>query len=180
MPARDCSFVAATALLVLISLGAGALVCKVVHESGHALTAVALGGKIESVRACLPRKPGFFRVEYSLSGSDWRKGLTDLMGTGATTLVAYGLILVVLKGRPAPWLRTVVVPVSLVCAWDMFLYATLPLLGLRRGLLLGGRHAEPLCGAEMMGVPRWLFLCGLTVSFIAFHSLLYWSLRRQG
>jgi hypothetical protein len=172
--------VAALVFLALISLGVGALVCKVVHESGHALTALAFGGKVDSVRGSWPRKPGFFRIQYSLAGPAWQKGLTDLMGTGATTVFAYALLLLMLQCRPALWLRWVAVPVAAVCAWDMFLYATLPSLGLRRFLVFGGRHAEPVHGAELMGVPPWLFLCGLTLSFLAFHGLSYWVLRRVG
>ena len=59
----------------------------------------------------------------------------------------------------------------------MFLYATLPLLGLRRGLIAGGRHAEPVEGVGLMGLPGWLFLIGLSVSFVAFHALVYRALR---
>jgi hypothetical protein len=180
VPDKEYGVAVAMGLLVLISLGGGALVCKVVHESGHALTALACGGRVESVRVGPPRKPGFFRIEYTLSGRDWQKGLTDLMGTGATTILAYTLILLVLYFRPALWLRWAAISVAVVCAWDMFLYATLPLFGLRRFLVLGGRHAEPLYGAELMGVPAWLFLSGLTVSLIAFHGLSWWALRRGG
>lgn len=179
MALRNCDYIGGLTLLVLASLVVGALVCKVVHESGHALTALALGGRIESVRISLPRSPGFFRIRYSLSGDDWRRGLTDLMGTGATTILAYVLVLIAVKSRPALWIRLGILSVSFVCAWDMFLYATLPLFGLRRFLILGGRHAEPLCGAELMGIPRWLFLCGLVLSFLVFHGLLYGALRRH-
>jgi hypothetical protein len=165
---------------VLVSLITGALACKVIHESGHALTAWALGGEIQSVRIGFPRKLGFYHVGYTPPSKDWQKGLTALMGTGATTIVAYALALVVLNSHPSLWLRLSGLAIAWVCAWDMFLYATLPLLGLRRGLVAGGRHAEPVDGAQLMGVPAWLFLIGLTVSFVAFHALVYRALRGHG
>jgi hypothetical protein len=166
--------------LVVSSFLAGAAVCKIIHESGHALTAWAFGGTIESVRVHLPTKPGFFRIEYRLPAGGWRHGLTDLMGTAATTIAAYVLVLAVLGHRSRLWPRFVLLPVSLVCAWDMFLYGTLPLLGLRRFLVFGGRHAEPVNGAEMMGIPKWLSLLALALSFIAFHYLWYRALSRHG
>jgi hypothetical protein len=179
---RNSSLVVGAVLIAVASLIAGALLCKIVHESGHALTAVILGGKIESVRARLPlpRSPGFFRIEYSLSGSPWRKGLAGLMGTGCTTLVAYALLLIAIRYRSLWWPQFALLPVSLVCAWDMFLYGTLPLLGLHRFIVFGGDHAEPVDAAQMLGVPRSLFLSALALSFVAFHSLAYWALQRHG
>lgn len=137
-----------TLLLLFVSAGVGALICKVVHESGHALTALAFGAKIESVSVDFPRKLGFFAVKYSQPAVKWQRGFATLMGTGSTTILAYMLVL-----------------------------ATLPLFGLRRGLFIGGSHAEPVCGAEMMGIPKWVFLCCLVVSFVVFHALLYSALR---
>ena len=166
-----------TLLLLLVSIGFGTLICKIVHESGHALTAFAFGAKIESVKLDIPYKFGFFSVKYEQPIVKWQKGLTDLMGTGSTTILAYMLVLATLVIRCTLWLRLPVLSVAFVCAWDMFLYATLPLFGLRRGLFIGGRHAEPVCGAEMMGIPRWVFLCCLAVSFVTFHFLLYSALR---
>ena len=168
-----------TVCVLLVSAYIGALVCKVVHESGHALTAIAFGSRVESVGVRFPLKPGFFRIAYSLPGEQWQKGLTTLMGTGATTILAYMLVFIMLGCRCPVRFRLAVLLVALVCAWDMFLYSVLPLLGLRRFLLFGGRHAEPVSGAQMIGIPTWLFLCGLAVSFMAFHALLYCALRRH-
>jgi hypothetical protein len=179
---RNYSHLGGAVMLVLASLIAGALLCKVVHESGHALTAVLLGGTIESVRVRLPlpSSPGFFRIEYSLSGSPWRRGLAGLMGTGGTAVVAYALLLVAMRYRSVSWPQCVLLPVSVVCAWDMFLYGTLPLLGLHRFIVFGGNHAEPVEAAQMMGVPKWLFLSALALSFVVFHGLWYWALQRHG
>jgi hypothetical protein len=105
--------------------------------------------------------------------------MTALMGTASTMALGYGLVFVVLLVRPAWWLRLTLLSVACVCAWDMFLYATLPLVGLRRGLFVGGRHAEPVFGAEMMGIPKWVFLFCLMIGFIVFHTLLYFGLRRN-
>jgi hypothetical protein len=168
-----------TGVVVLVSLGIGAFVCKVVHESGHALTARAFGSRIESVHMDWPLKFGFFRVAYAQPDRPWQRGLSDLMGTGATSILAYVLVVLVLWLRPALWVRTAVLCVAIVCAWDMFLYATLPLFGLRRGLVMGGRHAEPVEGAAMIGIPPWVFLSGLAVGFIVFHTLLYWAFKAR-
>jgi len=162
---------------IFFGLIVGILVCKIVHESGHALTASVLGGRIETVRMSFPRRFGFFSVSYSEPPGDWRKGLTILMGTGATTIVAYLLVLLALGWRLPVWLRMGTLLAASICAYDMFLYATLPLLGLRRGLLFGGRHAEPVEGAELMGIPTGLFLIALSVSFAVFHTLAYRACR---
>ncbi|MEN6428930.1 MAG: hypothetical protein ABFE13_26580 [Phycisphaerales bacterium] len=177
---RVSDSVIADAFSILVGLIVGILVCKVVHESGHALTASVLGGRIEAVRVSFPWRFGFFGIRYAEPGDDWRRGLATLMGTGATTLVAYILVLFLLRWRTPLWLRLGTLLVAWICAWDMFLYATLPLLGLRRGLVVGGRHAEPVEGAELMGVPAWLFLIGLTASFVAFHALAYRAFRGHG
>jgi hypothetical protein len=181
MVMRNVGHVGGPLLLALASVIVGGLLCKIVHECGHALTAVVLGGRIESVRISLPlpSRPGFFRIRYSLPSSDWRNGLTELMGTGATALLACVLVVIAMRYPFSSWPSWVLLPVSLVCAWDMFLYATLPLFGLRRFLVLGGRHAEPVYGAEMMGIPRWVFLSALAMGFIMFHSLWYWVLQRH-
>ena len=168
-----------TLLFLLISIVVGALVCKVVHESGHALTALALGSKIESFSVHVGLKTGFIHIMYQGPAVDWQRGLTALMGTSSTTALGYALVLVVLLMRPIWWIRLGTLSIACVCAWDMFLYATLPLFGLRRGLFIGGRHAEPVCGAEMMGIPKWLFLFGLAISFAVFHTLLFYGLRRN-
>ena len=181
MVMRNASQVGRLLLVAPASLIVGALLCKIVHECSDVVTAAVLGGRIESVRISLPlpSRPGFLRIRYSLPGGDWRNGLTELMGTGTTVLLACALVAIAMRCSFSSWLSRVLLPVSLVCAWDMFLYATLPLLGLRRFLVLGGRHAEPVCGAEMMGIPRWLFLSALVLGFIVFHSLWYWVLQRH-
>lgn len=167
----------AGSLSIAVGLIVGVLVCKIVHESGHALTASILGGRIEAVRMNFPRKCGFFSVRYTEPEGDWRRGLVTLMGTGATTVLAYVLLLLTLRWRLPLWPRLGVLLVAWICAWDMFLYATLPLLGLRRGLIVGGHHAEPVEGAALLGIPAWLFLVALTVSFVAYHALMYRALR---
>ena len=177
---RNVDSVFCLAFLVLASLVIGALICKVLHESGHALTAAALGGNIQSIHISFPRKLGFYSMKYTEPQKDWQKGLTALMGTGTTTVVAYALALVMLICHPPLWLRLSGLCIAWVCACDMLLYATLPLLGLRRFIVAGGRHAEPVCGAEMMGIPAWLFLVGLGVSFFIFHILVYCALREHG
>ena len=176
---KSCGGLMGTLVLLLVSVTVGMLVCKVVHEFGHALTALVFGSKIESVSVNVSLKPGFIHITYQEPAVTWQRGLTALMGTISTTALGYGLVFVVLLVRPACWLRLGMLSISCVCAWDMFLYATLPLFGLRRGLIAGGRHAEPVCGAEMMGIPRWLFLFGLVIGFVLFHTLLYYSLRRN-
>jgi len=155
----------------MVSLGLGGLACKLIHEVGHASTAWALGGRIKGVHLAVPSKPGFFRIDYRPPDGGWRRGLTDLMGAGATTLVAYGLVAALFVQGPPPWVRWAVLPAAVLCAWDMFLYATLPLLGLRRFVVFGGRHAEPVEGALEVGIPRWLLLSSLFLSFVVFHGL---------
>ncbi len=187
MNAGKCRVVVVLILSVIIAVPVGTLV----HELGHGITAVALGGRIEGIWVWPVRLfPGIQFTGWQLdqfgwcstSGveSEWGRGLKMLMGSGATSVLAYLLLIVSSLRLRASWLSIGVIAVGTVFAWDIFLYSTLPLAGLQHGVVIGGKSAEPLWGAVGMGVPRWTYFVFLMVHFVTFHALLCWTRVRPG
>lgn len=174
--------------ILAASVLAGAIGTKFVHEFGHAITAIGCGATIR--RVCI--MPGLqlypvlgkarcriCSVTYSEPEVPWKRGLVAFMGTGATTLTAYLLLILLWRMHLPTWGRLSLAVIAVLLAWDMFLYSTLPLVGIRRFLLFGGQHAEPVHAMELMGVTKTLFLVGLALSFATFHGLLLWILRAK-
>jgi hypothetical protein len=174
------------ALVLLASVPIGAVFTKIAHESGHALTARACGGTIHYVRLMpgiqvypsLQRAPcRIVSVRYTDPPGPWRQGLVAFMGTGFTTLLAYLLLALLWRLRLSCHVRAALALIALLLAWDMVLYAVLPLFGLRRFIFFGGDHAEPVQGMLLMGVSKPWFLAGLGLSFLLFHGSLARILR---
>jgi hypothetical protein len=176
------------ALVLLASLPIGAIATKIAHESGHALAALACGGSIRQIRVMpgvqvypsLKRAPcRIVSITYTEPPGRWRQGFVAFMGTGFTTLLAYLLLALLWRLRPSRHARASLALIALLMAWDMVLYAVLPLFGLRRFILFGGDHAEPVQAMELMGVPKACFLVALALSFLLFHGLLTRILLRR-
>lgn len=157
------------------------LVCLVslfVHELGHGLTAVALGGKFDALYTW----PGFqvwpeFGRSYpgewtghigiadlefgQYRGVDsWQHGLILLMGSGSNLLLAVLSLIGLWVIRPRAALRMFLIAGSLLFI-DLALYTFLPLLGLQHFVFFGGSSPEPLVGAVQMGIPGWIFRTGV-------------------
>jgi len=92
------------------------------------------------------------------------------MGSGITSVLAYCGLFVAARLRRN--MSRVILATSVLYAWDMLLYATMPLIGLRHWIILGGASPEPLEGARMMGFADWAFWLFWTTSFLSFHWLL--------
>jgi hypothetical protein len=172
-------------LMLLASVVVGAVVTKSGHEIGHALAALACGSKIREIRVMpgIQLYPSLKKascrtvvINYTEPPARWQRGLVAFMGTGSTTVLAYLLLALLWWLRPSRYWQAFLAVTAILLAWDMYLYSTLPLLGLRRFIFFGGHHAEPVHAMELMGVPKVLFLTGLILSFVAFHSLLAWIL----
>lgn len=166
---------------LLASVAIGAIVTKICHEGGHALTALACGCTIRQIRIMpgIQIYPSLKRaacrtvaISYTEPAGPRRRGFVAFMGTGSTTLLAYLLLALLGWLRPSGYCRTFLAVMAVLAAWDMYSYSTLPLLGLKRFVVFGGSHAEPVHAMELMGVPRAPFLIALAVSFLVFHSLL--------
>jgi hypothetical protein len=171
----------ATVPTLLASLAVGAIVTKTCHEGGHALAALACGCRIREIRIMpgIQVYPSLKRaacrtvaIAYTEPSGPRRQGFVAFMGTGLTTLLAYLLLALLVWLRPSGYYRTFLAVMAVLAAWDMYSYSTLPLLGLRRFVVFGGSHAEPVHAMELMGIPKAPFLIAVAASFLVFHSLL--------
>jgi hypothetical protein len=164
-----------TLLLVFPFFIVLAFLAMFLHELGHGLTAQALGGKFDSLYFI----PGlqvwphfgqpfngqwnhyiavtFFSYGANWGANSWQDGLVAFMGSGTNAILALLALITLLVFHPKSWLRYPLLAEVLMFL-DLTLYSTLPLLGLRYFVLWGGDKAEPLLGAEHMGVPEWFFL----------------------
>jgi len=160
---------AVAALLVCV-----AIVGLVVHEAGHALTALALGERIEGIvvmpgirlhprLALEPWDGTVASIQHSWPGRPKLAGLSLFMGSGATCLLAW-LALAVLAITPDRHpARSLLITTVILFGIDIVAYSVLPQLGLRHWLVIGGRTAEPLVGASLMGISREWFVVALAM-----------------
>lgn len=174
------------ALAVFVAAGG-----LIIHELGHALTVAALGGQVVGIYvapgvqiwpepgAAYPGDFPYMGITRFFPGPGWRVadfGLVGLMGTGATTLTAMLALLLLWLWRPAqPGIRCLLVLASLLHL-DLLTYATLPLLGLRHWVIVGGDTAEPVLAAERLGIERAPFVAGVVILC----TLLLWALWSLG
>ncbi len=157
------------------------------HEVvGHGLAGVLCGGRIVGVQVL-----GFeWYPAIRWDGWDGNYGsctvdgiatatgdeLMCLAGSMSTWLVSVVAIFLLWLRRWRPWARGVLI---LLGIWwiDLFTY-TLPVWGLRRSVLWGGRYAEPFEAAVALGVPGWLFQAFVIVSCVALGVALCYGARR--
>ncbi len=182
------------ALTLACSLLVGLYFGTLVHELGHGLTGVVLGGSIEmiSVFPGIQVYPTFVymgwdsvfgRVGAPELSPQWKDSLMMLMGSGSTAIVSYLLLLLArLTSRRCKYFCLGCIIVAVIFAWDVILYSTLPLVGLRHGVFIGGQYPEPLEAAESLGASTPLYFIFLTVHFAVFHLILahlWGKFRRQ-
>jgi hypothetical protein len=159
----------------LLALGLVGILSFFVHELGHGLTTVALGGKFHALYIWpgvqVWPHPGRRLTQHRMSNiglahldfpadweeEGWQEGLVGLAGSGSN-LVAAGLALAALWAfRPRGWLFYLLAAESLLFL-DILLYTFLPLVGLRHFFIVGGASPEPLLSALMLGIPAWAFM----------------------
>lgn len=181
-PQMQQSNLSKTILLAGCSLLIASTVGTCIHESGHVLTGLVLGGHLDKVwifpgiqlypnLRFLPMDsfPGVLGG-CGISGLDGaRSELVNLMGSGSTMIVAYLMLLPILPS--ATWATYVGMISSYIFALDIVLYSTLPLIGARHWIIIGGNEAEPLLAAAALGIPIWLYFTFLTLHVVVFHVL---------
>ena len=164
--------VGAAVLLAVLPLAA------IVHEGGHVAAGAAVGRVLREI-AVLPG----LRLYPAVGWTEWdgwiarviqikptnesprADGFVDVMGAGSTALVAYVAAALAWWQRPrGPWLFFTLVVLA-VFGGDLLAYGTLPRLGLRHALFIGGESPEPRDGALALGIPGWAF-----DSFLAVHA----------
>jgi hypothetical protein len=177
--------------VVVAALGAGVVLGAVSHEAGHAVTAMLFSQPIHSIGVApgvelyprLRRIPWHGWIAYVDHGNPpraWQAGLCTLMGSGATALLAYGLLgAAAFAGRGRPLAAAALLTAAIVFAWDILMYAAMPQVGLRHGVFVGGSDPEPLLGARRMGIPLPVVWTLLVLHAVAFHALLWRCLPRR-
>jgi hypothetical protein len=171
-------------LALFIPLG---FVMDFVHEFGHALWGVVVGGRFTYMQVAFfeiyPRLAitsqfilGCVRVE-GLTGFD--HGLFLLGGSMTTNLVAWLLGLVLLKTELRYKTQVTLRILGLFGILDLPFYVIFPQIGLRHWIFLGGHAAEPLVGARIMGMPDPAFYVITVLSTIGLVFLYSRSLRER-
>jgi hypothetical protein len=153
-----------------------------VHELGHGLTTLALGGEFHALYAwpgvqvwphpgrrltqLQMSNIGLVHLDFPTEWEDdgWQEGLIGLMGSGSNLIAAALALATLWAFRPRGGLFYLLAAESLMFL-DILLYTFLPLVGLRHFFIVGGAYPEPLVSARMLGIPGWAFMPGiLTIS----------------
>ena len=158
-----------------------------IHELGHGLMAVLLGGRITYFEVMpglelfptLARHPwdGFVAwIGYDLpQATSFEGGVIALMGSGTTACLAALTLLGLVIIRPQGVLRSVWLATTLLLPLDIASYSTFPALGWRHWIIFGGTISEPLEGARAMGIPVGAFYFGLGLYLLALYGVLGYS-----
>jgi len=171
-----------TLLLCLILFLPLGLVMDLVHESGHALWGVAVGGRLTYMQI------GYFEIypnlaitqQFSLGRtqvaglpSKSAQGFFLLGGSMTTNVIAWLLGLILLRTRLGDRTRLALKVLGLFGLLDLPFYVVFPQIGLLHWIFLGGDRPEPLLGARNIGVPDSVFYAVtflLTIGLIFLYS----------
>lgn len=159
---------------VLVGVAIGCIMGAALHETGHAVVALAYGREIRQVRVgpFLTIYPvlefgsinlDLGEVKQAPPKSQHEEGLRDVAGSGLTAIIAIILLALFRPAGASGLVKTIVSVASLVLSWDIISYSTFPLLGWRHWIVLGGIEPEPVIGADLLGVVRWVYYVGLAI-----------------
>ena len=145
-------------LVLFIPLG---LVMDFVHESGHALWGMAVGGRLTYMQlAYFEIYPKFAVTSQFVLGCVEVEGLSGfnygfmLLGGSMTTNIASWLLAIVLLRTKFGFKTQLGLRImGLFGLLDLPFYVIFPQMGLQHWIFLGGCQPEPLMGARMMGIP---------------------------
>lgn len=168
------------------------VLCLVVHEGGHAVTAKLLSQPIYSITVApgvqlypqlrlVPWNGGFFgKVDFAEPQESWKMGLIRVMGCGTTALLSYGIIgAAFYLGKSRRMIAAILRITAIVFAWDILTYAVMPEVGLQHFIFFGGSVAEPVEAAQLLKIPLPLFWTLLALHAAAFHFLFRQCLRKH-
>src|SRR5262245_53216096 len=143
-------------LVYLITFCVIAILRLLAHETGHLLSVIILGGKINLIAIMpgirlyptlgLQTWEGWGAiVDYSLNnGTPFKAGFIAFVGSGGTAILGYIAIAVLLAKKPNGLAQFAWLTAALLCVWDIIAYSVFPELGLRHWILIGQRTPEPL------------------------------------
>ena len=159
-------------LVLFIPLG---LVMDFVHEFGHALWGIALGGRFTYMKiAYFEIYPRLAMTSQFCLGQVVVRGLTEfeyglflLGGSLTTNVVSWLLALILLKTKLGHKTQVALKILGLFGFLDLPFYVFLPQIGLRHWIFLGGDRPEPLLGARNMGIPDPVFYIIIVLSTLS-------------
>ncbi|MFB0505038.1 MAG: hypothetical protein ACETWE_14565 [Candidatus Bathyarchaeia archaeon] len=169
-------------LILFVPLG---LAMDLVHECGHAVWGIAVGGRLTYMKIAyleiypqLAITPNFELGLARVDGlkTDFAHGVTLIGGSMTTNIASWLLVLVMLGAKLGSNTQPVLKIVGLFGLLDLPFYVVFPQIGLRHWIFLGGHTPEPLTGSRMLGVPdpvfyTVVFLTTLGLTFLYFESL---------
>jgi hypothetical protein len=176
--------------LVCTLVGA-AVFGTIIHEGGHCLSAVALGGRVKMIIVFpgieLYPKIKLDRWDFGvLAGCDTDgvnsktgKGFVTFMGSGSNLIAAYLVLVTAIFIKPK-WLCIMLILQAMVYGWDIITYSILPLFGIPHHVIMGGRRSEPLLGALSMGCPKFVYFVSLFVHSVLLHSVIVGIVLKRG
>ncbi|HUW31746.1 MAG TPA: hypothetical protein VM223_09055 [Planctomycetota bacterium] len=155
------------------------LIGHMIHEGGHALTMLALGGKVTSIGIwqvqAYPKivLTGPFGLHSWVGGTtpppQWKNGLMLLMGAGSTAIAAYVAAALLFILKPRSLFRFGMI-VGALATFDIMWYCVSPNLALPRGpfhvINLRDSYMEPVEGGKLMGIPPAVTYWGAVMLFI--------------
>jgi hypothetical protein len=172
-------------LVLFIPLG---LVMDFVHEFGHALWGIAVGGRLTYMKIAYfeiyPRFSlsstfvlGFVRVEGL--ATEFASGLMSLGGSLTTNIVSWLLALILLKTKFGYKTQVALKILGLFGLFDLPFYVLFPQIGLRHWIFLGGDTPEPLLGARNIGIPDPVFYITTVLTTLGLAFLYFKTLREK-
>jgi len=172
-------------LVLFIPLG---LFMDFVHELGHALWGIALGGRLAYMKIVYfeiyPQFSltstfilGFVRVEGLTT--EFASGLMSLGGSLTTNIISWLLALILLKTKFGYKTQVALKILGLFGLFDLPFYVLFPQIGLRHWIFLGGDTPEPLLGARNIGIPDPVFYITTVLTTLGLTFLYFKTLREK-
>ena len=168
-------------LLFLLVFMVVAVLNLLLHEVGHCITMIAVGGGCEGMYVYSgiqiyplsefgqeygegwPQEALGAAVSAGSAPSEWAGGLISLMGSGTTAILSFLALIGLYLFRPRGGRRRLVVAQSLMFL-DLLTYTILPhWFGLPHFFVIGGTRPEPLNGALQMGISETAFVAGVLI-----------------
>ena len=149
-------------LILFIPLG---LVMDFVHECGHVIWGVAVGGRFTYMKVTFFEiYPRFAMTSEFVLGSVYVEGLAGfkdglflLGGPLTTNIIAWLLGVILLKAKLGHRTQVALKILGFFGILDLLFYVVLPQIGLQHWIFVGGSRPEPLIGAREMDIPDPIF-----------------------
>jgi len=150
---------------VLIFISSG-LVMDLIHEIGHAMWGTVAGGTLTYMQVAFlqvyPRLAftSHFRLGYCVVqglSTDFGYGIFLIGGSLTTHIAAWIITFILINHQLEEKIHIFLKATGWFGVLDLPFYVIFPQIGLRHWIIIGGETAEPLIGAQKMGIPDPVF-----------------------